>query len=39
MERLIPDFKIKNNFVEKMAFDLGFEEWSKFQGMWLEGQG
>lgn len=21
-----------------MAFDLGFEEWSKFQRMWFEGQ-
>lgn len=21
-----------------MAFDLGFEEWSKFKGMWLESQ-
>lgn len=35
MERLIPKCKIRNLLVEKMAFDLGLEEWSKFQGMWL----
>lgn len=29
MERLISAFKNRNDFVEKMAFDVGFEKWSK----------
>lgn len=40
MEKLIPAFKIRNCFVEIIAFDLGFEGWSKFRGMaWVSGLG
>lgn len=39
MERLIPDFEIRNYLVENMAFDLRFEGCSKFQGVWLRSQG